>query len=289
MQYLHFLRGEFPLVLEFEQKVLAAYACSPPNPRMYMWTRVITGWTLGILGEFDRGLDKCRLVLSQEGAASDPSVFGQALWVMAIIFISQSSFDQAIEHAQRSIDVGPTPADKAWPQFVLGWALARRSPEAAIELIEPLDRLFRSAAHEVMVPWAAVALGEAYACAGKIDDALRTLRDGVEFTRRGSGMKHWEACAHRLLGEVGIHADAGTDARATAEHEFEMALSLFETCRAQPDLARTYAGIGRLKLKQGKQAEARSALNKALEICEALGMKDEPVRIRGLIQQLSAA
>ena len=64
---------------------------------------------------------------------------------MAIVCILKTAFEDAAEYARRALDVGPTPADKAWPQFVLGWALARRSPQAAIEMIEPLQRLFRSA------------------------------------------------------------------------------------------------------------------------------------------------
>ena len=285
MRYLHFNKGDFQQVLDLQELALKILSSSP-NLRVYMWTHLITGWTHGILGEFDRGLDECRLALSAGEAASDPSIVGQCLWVMAVIYVTRGATDEAIEHAQRAIEAGPTPADKAWPQFVLGWALARRSPQAAIELIEPLERLFRSASHEVMLPWVAAALGEAYACAGRVDDALRTLRDGAEFAEHGVGMKHWGACIGRLLGEVGVAA--GTDPRFFQSH-VETALSLLETCRAQPDIARAYATLGRLKLKQGKRAEARTALDKALEISKRLGMIDESQRVSGIIQQMSTA
>jgi tetratricopeptide (TPR) repeat protein len=280
------MKGEFPQVLEFEERALRAYASSPTNLRVYMWILVGSGWTLGILGEFGRGLEKCRLALSAGEAASDASIVSQCLWIMALIFVFQGASDEAIGHAQRAIDVGPTPADRAWPQFVLGWASARRSPEMSIELIEPLERSFRSASHEVMVPWVACALGEAYGCAGRIDEALRILRDGAEFAHRG-GMKHWEGCLERLLGEVSLKGSA--DAFAAAQSHFDAALSLFHICGAQPDVARTYAGLGQLRLRQGKLAEARSALNKAVEISEKLGMVDEPQRVRQIIQQMPAA
>jgi hypothetical protein len=59
-----------------------------------------------------------------------------------------------------------------------------------------------------------------------------------------------------------------------------------ETCGAEPDLARTYAGLGQLRLRQRKLAEARESFHKALEISERLGMLGEPDRVRRMIRQI---
>jgi class 3 adenylate cyclase/tetratricopeptide (TPR) repeat protein len=282
MQYLFSMKGELRQTVESEAQTLRAHALSP-NLRIYMWSLVSSGQALGRMGEFERGLDKCRVAMSAGEAAADPSIVCECLWQMALIFVSQGALDNAAEYAQRAIDVGATPADKAWAQFVLGWAFAGRSPEASIQLLEPLERLFRSASQWVMMPRMELALGEAYWRAGRRQDARRTLEGTAAYSHR-SGMKHWEGCAHRLLGELGIEQE-DADALASAEGHFATALALFEICGAEPDLARTYAGLGQLRLRQGKVAEARSALNKALEIAERLGMIGEPERVRQMIER----
>ena len=220
-------------------------------------------------------------------AASDPSVVCECLWVMAVIFAYQGAWDEAAEHAQRAIDAGPTPADKAWAQFVLAWARARRSPEASIQAMKPLEEVIRTAGEWTMVPWIWVGLGEALTYAGQKDEGMRTLRDAVELSHR-LGMKYQEACAHRLLGEALIEEQA-QDTTTSAELHLTEALKLFQYCKAQPDVARTYAGLGELKWQQGNSADACSHLQTALEISEQLGMIGEPQRVRRLIEQFSAA
>jgi tetratricopeptide (TPR) repeat protein len=155
-------------------------------------------------------------------------------------------------------------------------------------LLEPLERLFKSASlGGEMVLWVELALGEAYWRAGRRQDARRTLDGAAAYSHRG-GMKHCEGCAHRLLGELGIEQE-DADALASAEGHFATALALFESCRAEPDLARTYAGLGQLRLRQGKVAAARSALNTALEIAERLGMIGEPERVRQMLERMAVS
>jgi class 3 adenylate cyclase/tetratricopeptide (TPR) repeat protein len=285
-QYLLWSKGDLQQSLEFEAPCLRAHAFSP-NLRVYMWSLSISGWALGDMGQYERGLAKCELAMSAGDAASDPSIICECLWTMAIIFLDQGALDKAVEYAQRAIDVGPTPADKAWAQLTLGWALSRRSPEVAIQRIEPLEPLFRAAGQIPTLVWLGVALGEAYWRAGKLQQASQTLDDTARLSQ-WSGAKHWEGKAHRLLGEIGIGQESA-EGFAMAEGHFSRALSLFEMCGAQPDIARTCAGLGRLGLRQGQVAEARSSFNKALEISERLGMTDEPERMRQIIQKISAA
>jgi tetratricopeptide (TPR) repeat protein len=221
-------------------------------------------------------------------AASDPHIVCECLWTMAVIFVYQGALDKAAEYSQRAMEVGPTPADKAWAQFVLGWALARRSPEASIQLIEPLDPFIRyraalnatdpaASSEGVMVPWIGFALGEAYGSAGRVDEAVRTLEDTAALSNR-CGMKHYEGYAHRLLGDVRLK-QGDADALRDAQSHFETALSLFEMCGAEPDIARTYSGLGQVMLREGKTDEAHSYLKRAQETFERLGMLDRvPVR-----------
>src|SRR5215207_5679856 len=94
----------------------------------------------------------------------------------------------------------------------------------------------------------------------------------------------FRSCAHRLLGEMRLRRRA-RDEWARANADFEKALSLFRGCKAEPDIARTYAGLGEVRWREGKAAEARAALAQALEISERIGMVTEPERVRQLIEQ----
>jgi tetratricopeptide (TPR) repeat protein len=270
-QYLLWSKGDLQRSLEFEAPCLRAHALAP-NLRVYMWSLTISGWALGDIGQFDRGLAKCEVAMSAGDGASDPSIVCECLWTMAIIFLGRGAVDSAVEYAQRAIDVGPTPADRAWAQVTLGWALSRSSPETSIRLLEPMEPVFRAAGQIVTLVWLGVALGESYWRAGRLKDALRTLCDTVKLSQ-WSRAKHWEGKAHRLIGEIGLE-QATADSLESAGDHFRTALSLFEMCGAEPDIARANAGLGQVMQRQGKADEADRHVTRAQEITERLGMLD---------------
>ena len=135
------------------------------------------------------------------------------------------------------------------------------------------------------MPWLWAGLGEAYACAGRFDEAARTLKDSIELSHK-LGMNYWEAWAHRTFGESLLQQE-GTHTLAPAEDHFAQALSLFKRCKSEPDIARTYASWGNLQRRQGKMAEAHATIDQALLICDALGMAEESQRAHQLRAQLS--
>ncbi len=287
MQYLHWNKGDFGKTVELEAEATRVQAVAPASLRVHMWSLSISGRALGTMGQFDRGLEKCRLAMAAGEAASDPSIVCECLWKMAVILIDKGAVDNAAVHAKRAIELGPTTADKAWAQFALAWAMARMSPQTSVQLLEPLHRLFGSAQQGPMVAWVGCALGEAYLRAGDRTAAIHTLRSVVEQTHR-SGMKHFEATAQRLLGEAGIDAE-DADARAAAGGHFARALSLLQMCGSEPDIARTCIGLGELMLRQGKTRDAAGYLRRALEISQRLSMVGEPERAREIIERIPAA
>jgi tetratricopeptide (TPR) repeat protein len=160
IQVIFWAKGEFQQTVDCEEQALQAHASSP-NLRIYMWVLTFSGWALGVLGQFDLALDKCRLAMAAGEAASDP---------------------------------------------------------------------------------------------------------------------HYEGYAHRLLGDVRLK-QGDAEALRDAQRHFETALSLFEMCGAEPDIARTYSGLGQVMLREGKTDEAHSYLTRAQETFERLGMLDRvPVR-----------
>ena len=66
---------------------------------------------------------------------------------------------------------------------------------------------------------------------------------------------------------------------ARAALHFEKSITVFEEINAENELALAYAGYGRLQKEQGRFAQARDYLIKALKIFERLGTLIEPDRI----------
>jgi hypothetical protein len=66
-------------------------------------------------------------------------------------------------------------------------------------------------------------------------------------------------------------------------------IAMLEALRAESDLALTYAGLGRLRAKQGKIAEARGHFARAFGIFERLGTLMGPERVCAELNALPAA
>jgi hypothetical protein len=102
-------------------------------------------------------------------------------------------------------------------------------------------------------------------------------------------MKYEAAVSRRLLGELLASTNSPRTADHPAEPYFVQSIDGLQRIGAEGDLALALAGYGRLRLRQGRIAEARDHLAQALRICERLGMVGEPERLRGELDALPAA
>jgi len=123
-------------------------------------------------------------------------------------------------------------------------------------------------------------LGEAYWLAGEDDKAMQTLEEGLEIADRCRA-RYYVGFAHRLLGELALKTNS-----AQAAPNFEKSIGILREIKAENELALAYAGYGRLHKQQGKIAQAREYLTKALEIFERLGTLIEPDKVREELAEL---
>jgi tetratricopeptide (TPR) repeat protein len=117
-------------------------------------------------------------------------------------------------------------------------------------------------------------LGAGYWLAEEDDKARQTLEEALEIADR-CGARYYLGWAQRLLGEIALKADA-----AQAMSHFEKSIALLREIKAENELALAYAGYARLHKQQGRIAQARENLMKALEIFERLGTLLEPDKVR---------
>jgi tetratricopeptide (TPR) repeat protein len=188
-------------------------------------------------------------------------------------------------------------------------SLRQRDLSRAIPVLERCLDLCRVWNILIWFPETASALGCAYACAGRVAEALPLLEQAEQ---RGTAMGtmgghallvgYWSeayllagrmqeavqlagraldlTCAHkergyqawalRLLGEIAAHQDPPEI--EPAAHHYRQALALAEELGMRPLVAHCHLGLGTLYAKIGHREQARTKLSAAIEMYRAMDM-----------------
>jgi tetratricopeptide (TPR) repeat protein len=136
------------------------------------------------------------------------------------------------------------------------------------------------AAHFIPSEQATAYLGEAYWRAGDYEEGRAVLEELLLIVEP-LGMRLVAAHAHRILGEIAAKTDP-----ARAASYFDRSIASLLQIKAEPELARAYAGYGRFHERQGRIAAARDYLTRGLEIFERLGILGEPEKVRRELAEL---
>ena len=140
--------------------------------------------------------------------------------------------------------------------FLGGGTLLEGRPEEGLLLLRKgLDAL-RATGAELTLPFQFSALSDAYTQAGRFEDARQALNEGLAIVEKNDERCH-EAELHRLKGELLL---AESRDQPAAEECFRQAI---ETARRQQSRGwelRATMSLARLRQRQGRRDEARSAL-----------------------------
>jgi DNA-binding CsgD family transcriptional regulator len=90
--------------------------------------------------------------------------------------------------------------------------------------------------------------------------------------------------AHRALGELGVEAQR----YAEADQHLQASLALADACAAPYERALTLLALARLRVAEGKHAEARNPAEEARAICASLGALPALAQADALLTRLSA-
>jgi tetratricopeptide (TPR) repeat protein len=107
---------------------------------------------------------------------------------------------------------------------------------------------------ELFQPEALAFRAEAYLAAGRLAEASRTARQGLELSRAGK-QRGYEADTLLVLGE--IRARVQPPDTTGAEESYRQALALAEELEMRPLAARCHLGLGRLYRLSGQRQPAR--------------------------------
>jgi class 3 adenylate cyclase/tetratricopeptide (TPR) repeat protein len=269
--YVHYGNFEAALALEdgLEQNVQRSFD--------FQWYSYALGalTAAGALrGDFERAITFGKKEFRIAEEFGDRSAMSHAAWTTSWAYLYRGDSAQALQAAERAVELAPTIATKSWADGSLGMAHCRAgNPERAIEILAPLVPGYRGARFRLSECFTTF-LGEAYWRAGKGEQARQTLQELLGIIEP-CGMRAWMGTAHRLLGEI---TELTHPAQATVH--FERSLVLLEETGAQPELAFALASYGSFHRRQGRTAEAQQSLHRALTISERLGILDLPDKMR---------
>jgi DNA-binding CsgD family transcriptional regulator len=254
------LRDEV-LALELAAREAGGYGLMP----YYLLLAADAGYRIGEWAAAERHIDEA--VTSAEHS-SQRGPLSLALVVRARLHAARGRPDAA--HAD--IVAAITAAEPAGYRSIVLWAraaggflaLGLGDAEAAIEELEAVERLVELVRMEdpLMVPWAPD-LVEAYARAGRIDDARR-IAGRLDAQAQRSGVAPALALAARCEGLV---TEGAFDAA------FERACDLHEHADAPFEAARTMLAWGSRLHRAQRRSEARDRLRAAHAALERLGAR----------------
>jgi class 3 adenylate cyclase/tetratricopeptide (TPR) repeat protein len=139
-----------------------------------------------------------------------------------------------------------------------GWALAMQgqAEDGIVEMRQGLDGM-RAAGAELGLIIGASALAEAYGKAGRIDQGLEVVDEGLELSEKFAA-RAWEAELHRLKGEL-LHMQGKSETKVEAS--YNRSLDLARRQQARSVELRAAVSLARLWQEHGKRVEAYQLLS----------------------------
>jgi len=244
------------------------------NLRWYIRALVAASRACSHLGRWDEAVEAGKKALSVAEDYSNNSLISFTAWNLSIAHNWKGDLGRGIEYGEIAVQKAQTPYNKAFGQRGLAWAWCRTGETSkGIELLSALLPIFQGRFMPSEIPHTCY-LGEGHWLAGENEKARQTLEEALKTAER-CGARYYSAFAQRLLGEVALRTKP-----AKAAPHFEKSIAVFREIKAENELALAFAGYGRYHKQQGKTAQAREYLTKALEIFERLGTLIEPDKVR---------
>ncbi len=275
----HHSLGDYPRAMEFLRRNVAALEGNLIRERCGMaglpsvLSRAWLGWCLAERGEFVEGLRYAGEGLQLAEAADHAYSLILASFGLGTVSVLNGDLSEAIPVLERGLVLDQVENLPLLFPFVaaplgLAYAQSGRTAEALPLLeqaVEQAAAMKLVANQSLRVIW----LGEAHGLAGRFDAATEQARRALALSH-GQGERAHQAYALRLLAEIASDRDT-PDVKA-AEASYREALALASELGMQPLAGRCRLGLGRLSLRMGRTAQARSDLEAAIALFHSMAM-----------------
>ncbi len=295
-----FLFGKLVSALEHFERAISLYDPQKHHvhafvygldPQVFCFGR--SAWILELLGYSDQALKKMGEAVALAHRQSHAFSLAVAVVHMIVISYLRREWPRLQEQAETAIALCKDQgfgAILAQATTYRGYALAQQgqTEQGIAELRAGLDAQFATGAI-LFRPWYFCYLGEAYGTAGRFEEALDAIAEGLAITER-TGERHNEAELHRFKGELllrGSGVEAPHTVQKEAEECFRKAIEIARQQEARLFELKAAISLSRLLKQRGKKAQARQALAEIYgwfsEGFETQDLKDA----KELIEQLS--
>jgi len=274
LEWSYLYRGDFDRVLSVKEVLLRTME-KRFNCRWYVRGLIAASRACIYLGRWEEAVEDAQRALKTAEEFSDHSLIVFAIWTLSMAYTWKGDLDRASEYGEVALQKAVTPADKAWAQRGLGWALCRTGEtQRGIQLLASALETVQPSGHMPTEIPTMCFLGAGYWLAGEDDKARETLEKTLDNADR-CGTRYYIGWAYRVLGEIALK----TNTVRSAAH-FEKSIAVLQEIGAENELALAYAGYALLQKQLGQFAQAGKYLTEALEIFERLGTLIEPDKVR---------
>jgi class 3 adenylate cyclase/tetratricopeptide (TPR) repeat protein len=225
------------------------------------------------LGAFPEGIAHAEEALRIAEAIDHPNSLIHAYLGVGFLAFRKRDLSRAIPVLERGRDLCQALNTRLWfseTAAALGCAYACAGRVAeALPLLEQAEQ--RGAAMGTMGGQSLWVgyVSEAYLLAGRMQEAVQLAGRALDLARAHKE-RGYEAWALRLLGEIAAH-QAPPQAEPAAHH-YRQALTLAEELGMRPLVAHCHLGLGTLHAKTGQREQARAELSTASEMYRAMDM-----------------
>jgi class 3 adenylate cyclase/tetratricopeptide (TPR) repeat protein len=279
----YMIAGRLHEALNAGERALAIF-----EARGNRWWAGRTLWHLtaiaNYLGDWAASLNYCRRGIEHGVALQDLRLKVVGWTRLGLAHIQQGDVERGLTCCNEALGLAPLPRDAAWARVILGHGKIKAGRlDEGIAELSEGLAWFESSHMRWTHTIGAVWLAEGYLHRGDRAGA-RPLIERVLATCRATGYLHYEGRACWLMGEY-----LADDAPAAAEDHVETAMRIFETVGARNDLAKAMVTLAALRQRAGDIAAARQLLEAANVIFHTLGTHGEFGRIDAALAGLGGA
>jgi predicted ATPase/class 3 adenylate cyclase len=228
---------------------------------------------LAELGAFPEGIAYAEEAVQVAEAVDHPQSLIFAYHGIGLLSIRQRDISRAIPVLERCLEICRVYNILVWfPETTVALGCAYAFAGRIAEALPLLEQAEQRGASMGSISGPSLRVGyvsEAYLLAGHMQEAVQFAGRALDLARAHKERGH-EAWALRLLGEIAAHQ--GTAAIEPAEHHYRQALALAEELGMRPLMAHSHLGLGTLYIKTGQRQQARAELSTAIEMYRAMAM-----------------
>lgn len=257
-----FYAGELETAVAESERGIACYDPAvhhPARSRVFRGRQVVgvsclvhAAFAQWALGAVDRGVARMQDAVAAARASDHPLTLAFVCHFAGAFFAVLRDVEAADALGEEGIALSTEHGFELYASmapFHRGWQ--RRDPDEIARGIAA----YRAAGSGFGLPTHLALLAATYQEAGRMDDGLAVVADGLALSRE-TGMHYWDAELERLHGELVLRRGAAGEAAAA----FERALTVARRQRARSLELRAATSLARLRQEQDRRDEARALL-----------------------------